>query len=80
MNVFQKAILYLARNIGLTDTRLVQSMPGGRTSNSGETVTIDSALGLSATWACVNLLAGTIASLPVMIYRTDRNGVVNQRL
>lgn len=75
MNVFQKAILYLARNIGLTDTRLVQSMPGGRTSNSGETVTIDSALGLSATWACVNLLAGTIASLPVMIYRTDRNGV-----
>lgn len=26
-------------------------------------------LGLSATWACVNLIAGTIASLPVMVYR-----------
>lgn len=32
------------------------------------------ALGLSATWACVNLLAGTIASLPLMVYRTI-NGV-----
>lgn len=33
------------------------------------------ALGLSATYACVNLLAGTIASLPLMVYRTDRAGV-----
>lgn len=30
-----------------------------------------SAIGLSATWACVNLIAGTIASLPLMIYRQD---------
>jgi HK97 family phage portal protein len=28
-----------------------------------------SVLGLSATWACVNLLAGTIGSLPLMVYR-----------
>jgi HK97 family phage portal protein len=27
-------------------------------------------LGLSAAWACVNLLAGTQASLPLMVYRT----------
>jgi HK97 family phage portal protein len=31
-------------------------------------------LALSAAWACVNLLAGTIASLPLMVYRTDRQG------
>jgi HK97 family phage portal protein len=31
-------------------------------------------LGLAAAWACVNLLAGTIASLPLMVYRTDRSG------
>lgn len=31
-------------------------------------------LALSAAWACVNLLAGTIASLPLMVYRTDRDG------
>jgi phage portal protein BeeE len=28
-------------------------------------------LGLAAAWACVNLLAGTIASLPLMVYRTN---------
>lgn len=31
-------------------------------------------LGLAAAWACVNLLAGTIASLPLMVYRTDAQG------
>jgi HK97 family phage portal protein len=29
------------------------------------------ALTLSAVWACVNLLSGTIASLPLMVYRRD---------
>jgi len=33
------------------------------------------AVGLSATWACVQLIAGTIASLPVMVYRTDASGI-----
>lgn len=33
-------------------------------------------LGLSATWACVNLIAGTIASLPLMVYR--QNGGVRE--
>lgn len=28
------------------------------------------AIGLSATWACVGLISGTIASLPLMVYRT----------
>ncbi|MDR6757830.1 HK97 family phage portal protein [Mycoplana sp. BE70] len=32
------------------------------------------AVGLSATWACVQLIAGTIASLPLMVYRTE-NGI-----
>lgn len=32
-------------------------------------------MGLSATWACVNLLAGTIASLPVSVYRRGPAGV-----
>lgn len=33
------------------------------------------AVGLSATWACVQLIAGTIASLPLMVYRTDDQGI-----
>lgn len=32
-------------------------------------------VGLSATWACVQLIAGTIASLPLMVYRTEANGI-----
>ena len=35
----------------------------------------NAAVGLSATWACVQLIAGTIASLPLMVYRTDANGI-----
>lgn len=35
----------------------------------------NSAIGLSATWACVQLIAGTIASLPLMVYRTDSKGI-----
>jgi HK97 family phage portal protein len=31
-------------------------------------------LGLAAAWACINLLAGTIASLPLMVYRTAKDG------
>lgn len=34
-----------------------------------------SAIGLSATWACVQLIAGTIGSLPLMVYRTGSDGI-----
>jgi HK97 family phage portal protein len=43
-------------------------------SDSGEFVTGATALTLSAVWACVNLVAGTGASLPLMVYRTARDG------
>src|SRR3954465_4063781 len=41
---------------------------------SGETISSSGVLGLSAAWACVNLICGTIASLPIMVYRTDASG------
>ncbi len=69
MNLFQKALGYIARSIGLTDPRLAQAV-GGRTTTTGEVVSTSSVLGLASAWACVNLLAGTIASLPLMVYRT----------
>lgn len=43
-------------------------------SDAGEQVTVTSVLGLSAAWACVSLLSGTIASMPLMVYRTDKSG------
>nr|WP_314437598.1 phage portal protein [uncultured Brevundimonas sp.] len=42
--------------------------------NAGVPTTERSVLGLSAAWACANLLAGTIASTPIMVYRTDAAG------
>ena len=43
-------------------------------SDSGEAVTPASALGVSTVWACTNLLAGTIATLPLMVYRSTKDG------
>lgn len=42
--------------------------------DAGEAVTDSSVLSLSAAWACVNLICGTIASLPLMVYRRDSKG------
>lgn len=47
---------------------------GDQTADAGEVVTESSAMALSAVWACANLLSGTIASLPLMVYR-DIDGV-----
>jgi HK97 family phage portal protein len=49
---------------GLPANSLVQDVP---------TTTVDGALQISAVWACVSLIAKTIASLPIMVYET-KNG------
>jgi len=79
MNLFHEGRLGVHRPTpsGLTDPRLVQAV-GGRTTTTGEVVSTNSVLGLASAWACVNLLAGTIASLPLMVYRTKR-GCANCR-
>lgn len=41
---------------------------------SGKPVTIDTALGLSAFWACVRLISESIASLPLGVYEMDAKG------
>jgi len=42
-----------------------------RMTDAGEMVNETSVLALSAVWGCTNLLAGTIGSLPLMVYRRD---------
>lgn len=46
----------------------------GESAPTGESVNAKSVLGLSSAWACVNLLAGTQASLPLMPYQTAADG------
>lgn len=41
---------------------------------SGERVYTDDVLALSSAWACVNLIAGTIGTLPLLVYRTKADG------
>lgn len=43
--------------------------------DAGEPVTDSSVLSISSAWACINLLSGTIASLPLMVYRRDAKGI-----
>lgn len=44
-------------------------LPSSRVSDAGETISESNILALSAVWACTNLIAGTTASLPFMLYR-----------
>ena len=41
---------------------------------SGEGVPAGRAIGLTAVWACVTLIAGAIASMPLILYRRDDDG------
>ena len=41
---------------------------------SGEDVSYSSAMAISSVWACVNLTAGTIATLPCLVYSIKNNG------
>lgn len=47
---------------------------GSGTSASGVTVSIDRALGVPAIWAAVNFISGTLAGLPLHVYRRTDSG------
>jgi HK97 family phage portal protein len=47
---------------------------GGSMSRAGRRVTFDGAMQVSAAYACVNLLAKTLASLPLRMYAKDAKG------
>ena len=83
-----KAMFGLSKD-GTTDTKSTWSLSSGRpgfhdrdnfTTNRVTLADYNDALcsnplGLSATYACVNLIAGTIASLSPTVYRTSAEGV-----
>lgn len=74
--VIGKALVALGFKSADTVKALTTTKPDGwvETVNAGVPVTETGILGLSAAWACINLLAGTIASLPIMVYRADSAG------
>ncbi len=60
---------------GLRRSKGVQyTTPSTYSEDSASTVTYDSAMQLSAVWACVKLLSETVASLPLNVYKTTPDG------
>lgn len=79
MTLLKKAVQWVSRSfgVGVGDAGAWGEVRArlGVGSFSGETVTDESALQVATAWACVRLLAETIATLPVGMYeRTDAGG------
>ncbi len=64
---------WFGTSIRLTDGGFWSQMLGSQ-SSSGKTVTVDTAMRVSAVWACVRLIAETIATLPLGVYRRLPDG------
>ena len=64
---------WFGKTIRLTDGDFWAAFMG-RESSSGKIVTVDSAMQLSAVWACVRLIAETVATLPLGLYRRAADG------
>ena len=58
--------------VPISSQNIVALLDFGGVSAAGVNVTIDAALGVPAIWAAVNFLSGTLAGLPLHLYR--RNG------
>jgi HK97 family phage portal protein len=73
MNIFQRIGSYIQGGL----RRLWGYQKGEPPSYSTEpaaTVTFDTAMQLSAVWACVKLVSETVASLPIYVYKKTANG------
>ena len=73
MNFFKK----MWNGIFAPSSSLTLQNPAGWTvpSSSGLVVSDASLLGLSTAWRCISLLSGTIASLPITLYRENSKGI-----
>lgn len=61
-------------DVALTPANMLSYFGVGGTAATGEAVTIDSALGVPAVWSAVNFIAGTMASLPLHVFRKTTEG------
>lgn len=66
-------------SVSLSDPVAFAEMFGARDSITGETVTADTAMQVSAIWQAVNCIAGTIAQLPLHLYASDTAGNVSKK-
>ena len=59
---------------GTSGSQLYEWMTGGNVSAAGPSVTERTAMGIGAVYACVGLIGGAIASMPLPIYKRTADG------
>ena len=79
MNWMQKLADWLGGGAAVLSTQNRDDFETNRISvaayNDASAATARGALGLTAAWACINLIAGTGASLPLGVFRTSADGI-----
>jgi len=73
MNRFKAALLTLIKGTPLSIRDPAHWRNSDADTITGVSMNESAVLGLSTAWACVNLLVGTQASLPLMVYRRAKN-------
>jgi len=61
--------------VPISSDAILQMIGTGSSSHAGVKVTEEKISGLSAVWRAVNLIAGSLAGLPLHVYKTDDAGV-----
>jgi HK97 family phage portal protein len=62
------------RDLALNDPTLQRLYGAGIGTSSGEPVSLERSVALTAVWASVNLISGSIASMPLILYRRTEDG------
>lgn len=74
MQFWQTMWAPIARVFGRQSQGTQLTGPGGYSEPAASLVTAETAMQLSAVWACVRLISQTIASLPVVVYQRNATG------
>lgn len=74
MNIFSSVWRWATGNANAQHKGSQSTQPESSAHENAPAVGVDGALQVSTVWACVNLLVETIASLPLVVYGTDRDG------
>lgn len=71
----ERNLPHIGPQVTLGDPALAGYLGLGGVNDSGESVTESTALGLTAVYRCVSIIASTVAGLPLKSYRDDADGV-----
>lgn len=76
MGIYTRLLSYLYKRASVNDDRffITDAINRSYPTKSGVTVNADSALAASTVFACVDILSGTLASLPLMLYKRKDDG------